>query len=470
MDEWGMDSGSVIGGMTDPWQDQGGGYTNPNPGPVRKRFHLAMFFYALVGGILGAVIGAVIYKKMYEPSGNNVLMVGLVLGVIALMILLACALCEMHKPRITVNQELNLVRMLLALLAGVVVFGVGCLCEFLYELNSASTAVTFNDIIFCIDDSLSMLDSDPDNIRYSALADTLDDMDDDDRVGLVRFTEEIYVDPIDLDELDKRQREKLEESISNPRSDGNTNIYNALMTALEMHEDEKKSGRHPVVVLLSDGHSPLPVDELSRDFLDAGVAISTVSLGGDTDEDVLRELADATGGQFIQVDEADDLTDAFRSASTAKTIRCLFNPRPAVQRLSVLYIILRVLFLLLPGAIIGFFILWLMQSGNATRQILVSCITGLLAGVVMELGTLLSLPLMVVHIASWLLYSIVLLSYNDIPAGVRPTKFDMTQTADVGAGQWGDLPMGDIQSGSMNRGQGGSNNRIDRGGDDWGQM
>lgn len=468
-DDWGMDYGTAAEDAGGQWQEESFPGLEPRPRPPRRRFHLRLFLYALVGGGLGALIGQAVYGGMYDPSGSNVLMAGLVLAVISALVLLACALCELHKPRITVNHELDLRRVLLGLLAAAAVFAIGCLCEFLYEWNSARTAIEFDDYVFAVDDSGSMGETDPEDLRYSTLADLLDTMGENERVGLVRFTEDISSAPIELDVLDQRQRERLNESIAAPRSDGNTDIGKALKTALEMHLDRKEKGRYAVVVLLSDGWSEFSLREITKDYVDAGVAITTVSLGPKTDEQTLRELAQLTGGSYFRVEQVEDLSQALRQVSTTQTHRCLFSPRPAIQRGSVLYMVLRVVFLALPGAVIGFFILWLLQSGSATRQLLVSGIAGLLAGLVMELGTYFLLPLGAVHVASWLLYGVVLLHYNDVASQIRPSKFDLPDYITSGSSEWDAIPTGAPDPGKAARGRDGRNTRIDRGGD-WGGL
>jgi len=462
--------------MQDDWgaNDTGGqddGFLLSTPG--RKRFHLSLFVYALLGSALGALIGWAIYRGMYDSSGSNVIMVGLILAIISALVLLACALCELCKPRITINQELNLPRILTGLLVTVVVFIAGCLCEFIYEWNSAYTAVTFDDFIFAIDDSGSMSATDPMGLRYSALEELLDSLDGTKRAGLVRFNETVYAQPIDLGELDDEQRTRLREGIAVPCSVGGTDIYQALAVSLNMHQGGARSGQVPVVVLLSDGRnegasSGGTLSGTIRAYLNAGVAVSTVSLGGNTDEALLQNLAQSTGGQYFKVQQAGDLAQAFQQVSTAVTYRCLFSPRPGSQRGSVLYIILRVLFLLFPGLLIGFFILLLLQSGLVTRQLLVSGAAGLLAALVMEMGTYFFLPLTVTHTVSWILYGVVLLQYYDSASGLRQSKLETSVSESDWRSGWDDFS---IESGmsEITRREGGRGGRIDRR-DDWGRL
>lgn len=383
-----------------------------------KKFHLSLFVHALIGAVIGAAISTAIYGTMYNPSGSNVLMVGIILGVMAACILMACAICEIRRPRLTVDKEMTPQRLAGMLLGAVAIFAIGCGLEFLYELGSAYTPVVFNDFIFAIDDSGSMASTDPQNMRYQALAQLLESMDEDKRAGLIRFTDEIYAEPVPMDYLTDAQKGAITGAIENYRSDGGTNISLALEKALDLAQQSYVAGRAPVVVLLSDGGSPVSVSHTAAQFLDAGVAISTVSLGNGADEHLLQQLAQATGGQYFKVDQADDLVEAFQQVSTAVSYRCLFTARPGTQRGNVLYMLLRVVFLMVPGLAISVVLITMMEGTNMDGQVIVSGITGLLAGLLMEVGTYFFWPGGIVRFLSWVLYGIVLLKYLDVKGGV----------------------------------------------------
>lgn len=461
-DDWEMNASVVMDGQ---WQE--GGFMPSGTG--RERFHLSLFIYALLGGILAALIGHVLYSCMYDPSGNNVIMVGLILAVISALVLLACSLCELHNPKITMNAELNLSRILSGLLVAAVVFALACLCEFIYERNSAYSPVAFDDYIFAIDDSESMLETDPLELRYSALEKLLDTLDKDKRAGLVRFNENAYV-SVEIAEMTEAQRTRLNNDLADTRSIGGTDIFGALSTSLDMYQHFALPKRSSVVVLLSDGfnsdnYTMAQFNKAVGEFLRKGVTINTVSLGPNADEELLENLAQSTGGQYFKVEKADDLAEAFQQVSIAVTYRCLFSPRPGIQRASVLYMILRVLFLSLPGLLIGIFILLLLQNRLANRQVLISSVGGLLAGVAMEIGTFFFLPLALTQTVSWILYSVVLLRFYEKDSNIHQGKFEMGIPGGLG-GEWGKLPVSSGTGDDPYRKKEKSR-RIDRK-DDWG--
>lgn len=410
----------------------------------KEKFHLSLFIHALVGALIASLIGRGIYAAAYNQGGSNVFLVGSILALIAGGTLLGCVVCERITPRITVRKELGIVEIILGMLVTLAVFVAGCVGEFLYELNSAYTPVVFNDYLFAIDDSGSMETTDPNDLRYSALSKLLDSLNSDKRAGLVRFMDSVYCEPIELQYMDDEQKEKLHNGIAEHVSTGGTDIYAALKASLELCQDAKESGRAPVVVLLSDGGSYVPVSKVAKQYINEEVAISTVSLGPGSDNALLQQLAQATGGEYFKVEKAEDLVAAFQKVSTAKTYRCLFAQRPGVQRKNVLYMLLRVLFLLLPGVLIGTFISLLFREFDVRRQMLVSVLAGFIAGLIMEIGTFLLLPLWLVHLVSWVLYGTVLLHYEETKGIVKDSFGDPNFGKNKG-NQWEDRQGGDIQ-------------------------
>lgn len=463
--DWNDNSGSW--NSEDGWGEQTAVSTMPKleRETGAKRFHLSMLIHGLIGALIGAGIGDTLYQKIYDPSGSNVLMVGIILGLIAGCVLLACAICELRTTRITIDRELNFQRLLFVLVGAAAVFAAGCLVELVYELGSAYAPTEFNDFVFVIDDSGSMETTDPQDLRYAALEQLLDSMGEDRRAGLIRFVDTVYTEPVEMDYLTTAQKDRLRTAISEHRSNGNTNIYAALQEALAINERDRVVGRNPVVVLLSDGGSSVPVNRVAEQFLDAGVAVSTVSLGNNTDETLLQNLAQATGGQYYKVEQAEELVQAFQKVSTAISYRCLFSPRPGNQRGNVLYMVMRVVFLALPGLLIGLFLIVMLRGPGMDHQLLVSGIAGLLAGLVMEIGTFQLLPLSGVHLVSWLLYGVVLLMYVAVTSNVRQSEMKQIHLKET----FGSRKRTGGEKKSMNKETEETFKRIDRDSDgDWG--
>lgn len=444
----GWDTGAAAGG-TD-WS----GASSSTGG--KRVFHRNMFIGALIGAVVGVFISLLLYDKMYDASGSNVLLVGLILGIMAGTILLGCVISEIARPCLRVDHEAGLPELLLALLAAVAVALVGCLCEFLYEINGSYVSPEFNDFIFVIDDSGSMSSTDPNMLRYEAMSQLIDSMEQDTRVGLVRFADSI-TDEVEMDYLTPAHRDKLRSSIDVAVSSGGTNIQLALEKALEQYQASQSSGRYPVVVLLSDGESYVNASAISRDYLDAGVAISPVGLSEYVNVRMLESLAQSTGGQFFEVSDASGLVTAFQQVQKAVSYRTLFTMRPGNQRGNVLLMILRVVFLMLPGLMIGFALFVILRENGVERQLVTSAATGLVSGLLMELGTYFFWDTDVVHILCWLLYGIVLLDYVSRSNNLRQSGLKK-KDVEMGAGAFETVYQ-----------NAGGNSRLDKGQSDSGQ-
>ncbi|OUP65187.1 hypothetical protein B5F12_04100 [Pseudoflavonifractor sp. An176] len=415
IDTW----GSAIAEMDTGWSSVDGANKDSRDGT--RVFHWRMLVSALIGALVGTVVGLVLYDRLYDSSGSNILLVGGICGILVGLILMACVICELINPCLTVDRQVSMKHVGIALAAAVVTFLLMCVCEFIYEMDSAYTVAEFNDYIFVVDDSGSMSSSDPNNLRYSAMENLLDSMGQDKRVGLIRFTEQPDAAPIQIDYLTPGHKERLEENIQHHQSTGGTDIQTALEQALDMYRQSALSGRHPVVVLLSDGGSFVNVSGVAHQYLKEGVAISTVALGPGASEELLQQLAQATGGQYFQVEEADGLVTAFQQVNRAVSYRCLFAPRPGPQRDNVLYMVLRVVFLLLPAMLVAAAVVILFSQRGIERQFVVSAVAGLLSGLLMELGMYWFLPQMPVRAVCWILYGIVTVFYIYRNSGVYQT-------------------------------------------------
>lgn len=116
------------------------------------------------------------------------------------------------------------------------------------------------------------------------------------------------------------------------RNGNYTDIESALVKALDMLEEQDKTGNHRVVLLLSDGQvdlgdaskSKASVGRIQSGILDRakemGVTIHTVYLSakGTGDPTLLGEIADKTGGTYSAVQRAEDLPVAFNRIFAAQ--------------------------------------------------------------------------------------------------------------------------------------------------------
>ncbi|WP_435363687.1 DUF7289 family protein [Haloarchaeobius sp. DYHT-AS-18] len=98
----------------------------------------------------------------------------------------------------------------------------------------------------------------------------------------------------------------------NLQSTGGTPMEDAIERAekeLEQGDNEKK-----VMVFLTDGRPDGDEDDVLQAAADLpdNIQIQTVGLGGNTDEDLLKDMADTTDGNVSQVGDSADLNETFR--------------------------------------------------------------------------------------------------------------------------------------------------------------
>jgi len=92
-------------------------------------------------------------------------------------------------------------------------------------------------------------------------------------------------------------------------ADGNTNIYAGLKAAYDDLVTNPASLRH--IILITDGWSTSGAyDELLDDMRAAGITLSTIGTGGGSGQ-ILRRLAEASGGRYYDAADATTIPDIF---------------------------------------------------------------------------------------------------------------------------------------------------------------
>ena len=104
----------------------------------------------------------------------------------------------------------------------------------------------------------------------------------------------------------------LTNSLQKIYSKGDTNINSAISKALEQFSQDDFNNDKVVnrIILLSDGEYTKEVT-YARRAKSNGVAIHTVGLGDDSDDVMLKELAEFTGGKFMKALSAEELVDIY---------------------------------------------------------------------------------------------------------------------------------------------------------------
>lgn len=165
------------------------------------------------------------------------------------------------------------------------------------------------DLAFVIDGSGSMTWNDSQNIRYEAAIELIDQLNKSDRVAVIGFDNDATV--CSKFTLDKSISKN---AVYDTFTDGGTSVYNGIITANELYKEQPRNSIKKMIVL-TDGedngyYNYSPIIEESKSL---GITIYTVGLGN-VDEELLKSIAESTGGNYYNASFASDLIDEFENA------------------------------------------------------------------------------------------------------------------------------------------------------------
>lgn len=162
------------------------------------------------------------------------------------------------------------------------------------------------DVVLDLDSSGSMSWNDPYGYRKTAAKSFIDALIERDRVGIVDFDHyaRLYQ-PLTTDyAAAKRAVDWIDSS-------GGTNIAAGVQISNTELINKGNPGHLKVTILLTDGEGYYD-HNLTKQAKDAGITIYTIGLGSSVDENLLRSIAEGTGGAYYPVSSAKDLPQVFR--------------------------------------------------------------------------------------------------------------------------------------------------------------
>lgn len=160
---------------------------------------------------------------------------------------------------------------------------------------------------FSIDSSGSMGSNDPKDIRLQTAKEFVDKLDENDQAAVIDF--DSYAEVKCSLTSDK---EAIKSCIDEIDSSGGTNIGAGMRAAI----DQLKGSTSPVkyVILLTDGDGSYN-HSLTQEAKDLGIVVFTIGLGRGVNENLLKQIAEGTGGKYYFAETAADLIDSFNEAS-----------------------------------------------------------------------------------------------------------------------------------------------------------
>lgn len=206
---------------------------------------------------------------------------------------------------------------------------------FPWAINAAETTETGSgnkyNVVFVIDESGSMLETDANQLRYEATDLFMGLMSQEGNyVGTVSFDDSIIYSQDIMPVSGTDDKGVISDAIrQHSATNGDTDIGNALDTAVNMLNSEGNPDLPSTIILLTDGNTDLDNDpaELSdaeeesiekkssaiSAARDAGITVYSVCLNenGEADFSETKQISDATGGAAREVTNADDLKSVF---------------------------------------------------------------------------------------------------------------------------------------------------------------
>lgn len=204
--------------------------------------------------------------------------------------------------------------------------------SFLSINHLANAQTTKLDVVFVLDASISMRDSDPQNLRYEAIRLYMDMASaEGNRIGIVAYGGEVVGEKELTDISSEESRNDIIQYLNSLSLVHYTDTGIGLQKALEVleasgnDEDTKKA-----VILLSDGKNEpeRSLDQCTSDTSAAleyargkGYPIYTIGLNADgtVDSDLLNSLSASTGGKSYITSQASDLNSILQEIYTANT-------------------------------------------------------------------------------------------------------------------------------------------------------
>ena len=165
------------------------------------------------------------------------------------------------------------------------------------------------DLAFVIDGSYSMYRNDPQNKRYEAAIELIDQLNINDRVAVIGFDSSAKV----CSEFTS-EKSLSKNAIYDTFTGGLTSIYNGIIAANKLYKKQSSDSTKKMIVF-TDGEDNYYYDysPIIEEAKSLGITIYTVGLGN-VDENLLKLIAESTGGKYYNASLASDLIDEFENA------------------------------------------------------------------------------------------------------------------------------------------------------------
>ncbi len=181
------------------------------------------------------------------------------------------------------------------------------------------------NVVFVTDASGSMEDTDPSNYRFDSIELFIRLMaNGGNKVGSVVFSNGVVSTHPMTAVYGKTEKDSISAQVRQQEARGWTDIGSALTTAVDMLNKDGDPSIPSIILLLTDGNTEMGTKEETQQSItkkeeametarNSGIQIYTISLNKDktANTNELKQIAAATGGQFQEVSDANDLQSVF---------------------------------------------------------------------------------------------------------------------------------------------------------------
>jgi Ca-activated chloride channel family protein len=190
-------------------------------------------------------------------------------------------------------------------------------------------------LTFIVDTSGSMDRDDRLGLVRESLHTLVDELDDDDRVAIVVYSNDsgVLLEPTEV-----RNERRIHDAIDELRPGGSTNLESGLREGYQLAAEAFRADGINRVIIASDGVANAGVTderELSRyirGYADEGIQLVTVGYGmGNFNDTMMEQLADNGDGFYAYVDSADEAERLFEDELTSTLVTAAIDAKIQVE-------------------------------------------------------------------------------------------------------------------------------------------
>lgn len=178
--------------------------------------------------------------------------------------------------------------------------------------DDASAGLTGLDVVFVIDTSGSMSWNDGSGLRVEAAKQFVEKLGEKDRAAVIDFDSSAT-----LKTAFTSDHSTLASMIDECGDDnGGTNLTRGMSLAIDQFTNEEytRTDAYKYIIFLTDGDGNYDT-QLTTEAAEQGIVVFTVGLGSSIDEDLLKDIAEGTGGKYYFASSSDELLNIYYDLS-----------------------------------------------------------------------------------------------------------------------------------------------------------